>query len=229
MWSGGLDSTAVFYALKNTGKQFKVLFNSNSVDEFPELGKDILDGKYNNATSFYQDSSTFNLLDYVIDNPGEKFITGEIGDQTFGSAISYNLPYEVRQQHYSKVIPIEGADILSPAITTVAEYYWACNFLFKYQNVQVRMAYQYQIAPVEPFNNAIHFFDTPEFNLWSMQNYEENALYPSLVSYKGKMKDYLKENQCYTKYVDTKIKIGSLVNALYDAGRPKTNRQQIIG
>ncbi len=239
MWSGGLDSTTVFYALKNAGCRFTVLFNDNSIEEFPELGKELLEKKHDKVVSMYKDSKTFNLLDFVVANPEIKLLTGEIGDQIFGSVVGYRLPYEVRQQHYSKVIPISVAKILNPIVskvlpkglrdTTVAEYYWACNFLCKYQNVQIRMAFQYQVAPVKPFNNAIHFFDTEGFNLWGMQNYEENATYKSENTYKPEMRKYLKEMGCNEEYTNTKIKVGSLREALYDAGRPKFNRVQIIG
>lgn len=239
MWSGGMDSTTVFYALKNAGCRFAVLFNDNSIDEFPSLGRELVEGDHVSVSSMYKDSKTFNLLDFVIENPDVEFLTGEIGDQIFGTAVAYALPYEVRQQHYSEVVPTIVADLMNPIVktvlqkglknTTVAEYYWACNFLCKYQNVQVRMAFQYQIAPVEPFNNAIHFFDTEGFNLWSMQNYEENATYKSESTYKPTMRDYLRDAGCNNDYVSTKIKIGSLREALYDAGRPKFNRQQLIG
>ena len=239
MWSGGLDSTTVLYALKNSGCRFTVLFNDNSVDECPVLGKEILDGGHKSISSMYKDSKTFNLLDFVIENPDAKFLTGEIGDQIFGTAIAYELPYVVRQQHYSEVVPTIVSELMNPIVktvlqkglknTTVAEYYWACNFLCKYQLVLIRMTFQYQVSPVAPFNNAIHFFDTEGFNLWSMQNYEENATYKSDNTYKPTMRKYLKGAGCDNDYVETKIKVGSLREALYDAGRPKFNRQQIIG
>ncbi len=202
MWSGGLDSTTVFYALKNSGCRFTVLFNDNSVDECPVLGKEILDGGHKSISSMYKDSKTFNLLDFVIENPDAVFLTGEIGDQIFGTDIAYALPYEVRQKHYAEVVPTIVTELMNPIVktvltkglknTTVAEYYWACNFLCKYQNVLIRMTFQYQISPVAPFNNAIHFFDTEGFNLWSMQNYEENATYKSDNTYKPTMRKYLK-------------------------------------
>ena len=239
MWSGGLDSTTVFYALKNAGCRFKVLFNNNSIDEFPSLGRELMEEDHDGVSSMYRDSRSFNLLDFVVDNPDAMFLTGEIGDQIFGTAVAYALPYELRQKHYSEVVPTAVSEILNPVVehvlpkglrsTTVAEYYWACNFLCKYQNVLIRMTFQYQISPVEPFNNAIHFFDTDGFNLWSMQNYEENATYKSESTYKPTMRDYLRDAGCDNDYVSTKIKIGSLREALYDAGRPKFNKMQIIG
>ena len=239
MWSGGLDSTTVLYALKNSGCRFTVLFNDNSVDECPVLGKELLEEKHESISSMYKDSKTFNLLDFVIENPDAEFLTGEIGDQIFGTAKAYILPYEVRQKHYAEVVPTIVTELMNPIVetvltkglknTNVAEYYWACNFLCKYQLVLIRMTFQYQVSPVAPFNNAIHFFDTEGFNLWSMQNYEENATYKSDNTYKPTMRDYLKYMGCNKDYINTKIKIGSLRVALYDAGRPKVNRQQIIG
>jgi hypothetical protein len=239
MWSGGLDSTTVLYALKNSGCRFTVLFNDNSVDECPVLGRELIKGDHGGISSMFRDSRKFNLLDFVIENPDAVFLTGEIGDQIFGSAIAYNLPYEVRQQHYTEVVPTIVTEIMNPIVetvlpkglknTTVAEYYWACNFLCKYQLVLIRMTFQYQVSPVAPFNNAIHFFDTEGFNLWSMQNYEENATYKSDNTYKPTMRKYLKYIGCNKDYINTKVKIGSLRVALYDAGRPKFNKQQIIG
>jgi len=234
MWSGGLDSTTAFYGLIKTGIQIHMHINHHAISEFPLLAAQILSGQFENVTAEYVYTGfmgmphpkwEFDFNDYIEKHPDILVITGEIGDQIFGSAVSYSRSYNTRQKPYREVVPKEVVELLDPTVLnflnkpydkiTFSEWTWAVNFTCKYQDVLMRMGSQWGLLPVEPYYNCVHFYNNPNFQRWAMQNYQSNCDYQEKHQYKQKMRDYLLQEGCDEKYCNTKWKMGSLCRVAY--------------
>lgn len=239
MWSGGLDSTTALYALTQAGCNMTVHVNHISIAEHPLLAAELLSGKFKNINAYHVHTGMlgsksnnqanwihpleFDYRQYLKDHPNHMVITGEIGDQVFGSAISYRYPFKSRQEHYRKKVPEDIANALEPTINnflnkperriSFGEWTWAVNFTCKYQNVLLRMGSLWRLSPL--FGNVEHFFNTKEFQLWSMQNFEKNASYQSEYVYKQPMREFIMSQGGDKNWTLTKKKIGSLCQVMY--------------
>lgn len=239
MWSGGLDSTTAFYALNSIGCKIHMHINHHAIAEFPLLAAEILSGKYPNVYAEYvytgfsgspkmgiphtRHPLEFKFRDWLKRNPETIVISGEIGDQIFGSAISYPHTFGTRQDFYRKQIPDDVADALEPTVSSFlnkpehrisfGEWTWAVNFTCKYQHVLLRMGSPWRLSPL--FGNVDHFFNTTEFQLWSMQNFEKNASYQSQYVYKQPMREYIISKGGDKNWTWNKRKIGSLCQVKY--------------
>jgi hypothetical protein len=91
MWSGGIDSTLAFYAMLNENIPFTVLYDDNSIAEYPDLAKKIISGEFPNVKHL----AIANIAE-LAENKDNYFVTGEIGDQCMGSMITMNFNYEQR-------------------------------------------------------------------------------------------------------------------------------------
>jgi hypothetical protein len=236
MWSGGLDSTCAFYALIKTGVKFTCQVNHHSMNEFPLLAAEILSGKYPNVEPQYvitgfggidqpHPQHEFDFTKYLKDNPDVVIMTGECGDQVFGSAVSVCRSDTTRQSVYTDVVNPNIVDQLDPTVLaflnkpkdkiTFAQWAWAVNFCCKWQNVCIRMGMSWGLFPGDPYSNVIHFFNTPDFQRWSMKNYEFNCMHQQKYTYKLELRKYLISQGCNQEYAKTKIKEGSLCRVAY--------------
>lgn len=229
MWSGGIDSTTAFYSLLATGKEFTVIFNSNSIAEYPDLGNAILNKAYSNVIPLFVDE-TFRLLEYIQKHPEITIITGEIGDQLFGSNSIFNYDPLFKNKTLSEcmqnnVVNIDILRYVEPSILkvlnlnsleglTLSEYHWALNFIFKYQTVQLRVA-NMGLRAFGANPNAKHFFDTNEFNSYAIQNYKVNNAYDESNKYKLPLKYYIYFQNNDAVYLRTKTKHRSLRETKY--------------
>ena len=240
MWSGGLDSTTAFYALVKADCKLIMHINHHSIAEHPLLAAEILSGKFKrNVIHKYVHTGAlgsrkmgipdwthpceFNYREWLKSQDKPIVITGEIGDQLFGSAISYVHSFKTRQDFYRKRVPENIANELEPTIKnflnkpehriSFGEWTWAVNFTCKYQNVLLRMGSLWRLSPL--FGNCDHFFNTKEFQLWSMQNFEKNASYQSQYVYKQPMREYIMGKGGDQTWAMNKRKIGSLCQVKY--------------
>lgn len=238
LWSGGIDSTLVFYALVKQDIEFTVIMDSNSIKEYELLGNKILNKEFNKVNFILNKEHEQFDISTLSSNPVNVFITGEIGDQIFGSALSLPFSYEDRQKHYKDALPYEAQwKDLEPTVaavvdnletTTLAEWFWAVNFTCKYQNILTRMTVKFEISPISPFDNCYHFFDTDNFQRWSMQNYKSNSSFVKVSDYKMQAKNYIFNINKDSNYRDNKIKVPSLINnTLIIPGRVEVKYQQI--
>lgn len=208
MWSGGIDSTVALVSLLRTGlkSRIRVILSKASIGEYPKFYKDIIQAELPEQY-------------FVVDNPKllldsrDINLTGEIGDQIFGSAAIFKAfkrekvfdPYQsyVSAEFLSRVseqikkCPIE--------LTTTFDFLWWFNFSMKYQNVQFRLYPSVQL----PFGTITHFFDTDEFQLWSLNN-PDKKIKTTIQSYKYIAKDYIYSYHQDDNYRDNKLKVGSL-------------------
>ncbi len=219
MWSGGLDSTGVFYAFINEGIQFNVIFDQNSYNEYPKLAQELIDRKFDGVTPMFSDNN-ITFPKHMEENSGALYITGEIGDQIFGwEGDMFRWDYATRQ------LPIEDCigkhispalyEATSPSISTIvnyptwAEYLWAMGFIYKYHKVVTRI-YRAKLIPAGPAQNVISFFNTDEFQLYALNNYKENCRFIKETDYKSPLRTYILNNNQDENYTNTKIKISSL-------------------
>ena len=237
-WSGGIDSTAALCAVMDVLKpeDITVLMNDKSISEYPKFYADHVDGKMNVITMpEYAVEATLN--DVV--NQGYVIITGEIGDQMFGS-----IKYMEYTDQADLMNPwqdvLEGLSDSSKAMymnlvatcpvpmTTVKMFWWWFNYVFKYQGVQLRMMIS---APDTALNeNVFHFFDNADWNDWCLYT-DQEIRYPGTdpLLYKKPLKDFILEKTGDQDYYDTKGKVRSLIlyrgklSKLYEANTIDTN------
>jgi hypothetical protein len=219
-WSGGLDSTAVLCALMNVlaAADITVLMNQKSIDEYPLFYSTYIEGKMPIITMpEYAVEVTLNQC--VLD--GYVIVTGEIGDQMFGS-IKY-LEYEDQadlMKPWETVLnglSTQSVDLYQGLVdacpvkmTTVKMFWWWFNYVIKYQGVQLRMMIS---APDTRLNdNVFHFFDNAEWNNWCLYT-DQEVRYPGTdpMQYKKPIKDYILACTDDQVYYDTKGKVRSLI------------------
>jgi hypothetical protein len=217
LWSGGIDSTLAFYALVSAGIKFSVCMSPTSVKEYPMLAEQI----QNDVVA--TDNKMFpTLLSYAfIKEMPEGFlsnklvITGEIGDQLAGSILLLNYTDQQRHMPYKEVLDASAYRLFDDVIKTLVntdsltlgEFLWGMNFIFKYQDVLTRI-------PNKPFfgtgNITFNFFDSIPFQVWSINNYKQNASFAKQTDYKKIYKQYIYDANNDALYFKYKRKVGSL-------------------
>lgn len=225
MWSGGIDSTVVFYSMLAIGKPFTVYYNNSSVKEYPLLATQLEQGIPNVTAVFHSDS--FKISDYILAHPEARFVTGELGDQTFGSASIFHfaevyraMPIEevvaldvVPREVYEYTVPsiLHALKITSMETITLQAYLWAINFIFKYQHVQLRTGImRFRMYSETEQNNTLHFFDTNDFNSYALINYVVNSAFVKETDYKMPLKEYIFSQNGDEEYLKNKTKVESL-------------------
>lgn len=81
MWSGGIDSTTALVALLRTGKKdrIRVVLSKASIGEYPKFYRDVVSKELEKQHSVVENPK-------LVLNSQDINLTGEIGDQIFGSA-----------------------------------------------------------------------------------------------------------------------------------------------
>lgn len=230
LWSGGIDSTTVLYALLATGVQFTVIMDSHTAAEYACLAESLLSGVEPQISVMHSTvQNRINLNQFVLDNPNALFVTGELGDQTFGSDTLFRFTYNERSLPVKEAV-IAGilhkdiyeycrrsvASLLGAEADsmTLAEFLWSLNFVFKYQTVQLRTGAFRLKSQGEP-KNCVHFFDTEMFNAYALDNYKSNVAFELPAEYKMPLKDYIFSQNGDSVYRDTKLKEASLSVSSY--------------
>jgi hypothetical protein len=232
MYSGGIDSTTSLVSMINSWpkedlERLHILMSYRSIEEFPDMWKDInniFKGRIINSLT-----NTDKLLDdgYII--------TGELGDQVFGSDViiplvdlygeaAINMPWKNNINYFYK--RFFGAtfrpnvdmfvDVYSTTlpycpfeIKTCFDFVWWFSFTNKWQLVKYRHLAQKRFSnPQESFSRIMHFFDTPEFQRWSLDN-PDKKIKNTLNTYKYTAKEFIVKYTNHTDYLK-KPKVGSL-------------------
>lgn len=218
LWSGGLDSTAVFLLMREIvdKKDLVVLYTKESCEEYPGFfEKNIKDIHESNLLPMIS-------LGTAMQNYSEKgiIITGEIGDQLFGSSLFMILKKDQLLQSWRNFnnksfynIPRieEFANSAKQNIFTVAEMLWWINYTMKYQYVQLRMLLSHNNSILN--KNVFHFFDTKELNDYSVSvTMEEKMPKYEVKSYKMPMRKLISKLSNDNEYAFNKLKSPSLGN-----------------
>ncbi len=227
MWSGGIDSTTVLASiLKNWSsadrERVTVLCNYDSIKEnkgfFPFVSK-----------NFTIENSTHDIESFLKQG---HVVTGELGDQLFGFDFGPFIDlwgFSILEQPWQEVVPRmfntisadHGASYFekykpileeSPfEIKKTFDFWWWLNFSQKWQHVKLRtLATKSWTNPKIYFPKLINFFDTVDFQVWSVNNHDKK-IKNSWLSYKYESKEYVID---YTKdqtYMN-KLKLQSLQN-----------------
>lgn len=206
-WSGGIDSTAVLVSFLKRPDSFNrltIILSKDSVAEYP---------------LFFDKYILKNLKHTIVDNPVELInpkcvnITGEIGDQIFGSSAIFNANEKNKLfNKYTDYFSESFIEVMSNQLkkspielVSVFDVLWWINFSMKYQYVQLRI----YADILKPFGTITHYFDTTDFQLWSLNNHDKK-IKDSINSYKYTAKDYIYEFTKDAEYRDNKLKENSL-------------------
>lgn len=216
-WSGGIDSTVIFYGLKDMGIEFECTLSNDAKEEYPSLYQEIKDGLHKGVTPV----STKVILPE--NREGRSFITGELGDQIIGSdrfiwGFHKLRTLEFRNKPAEEYFPIDRCGdfykvlrvILEKQDFTIGEFTWAINFLFKFRHVVARAYNLFDLKKTE----VMHFYGSDLFQRWGLQNYESNVSFDTLPNYKMSYKDYIYAHNGDEDYRINKLKILSLKDNL---------------
>lgn len=216
-YSGGIDSTVALIGLMKYKDKYpdvtlSVLMSQDSIDEYPMFYEEHISGNLDVWMS--KDRDLNELIAKKTDKPCY-IVTGELGDQLFGSAIMFRntprlgVPWEDEFSpdfiEYFKPL----MDLNPDPDPSVANALWWLNFTLKYQWVQLRM---YVMAKDVLYSDFIHFFGNTKFQQWSM-NTPMSAKFPDFndpASYKKIAKKYILDYTGDKKYFKNKKKKGSL-------------------
>lgn len=232
-WSGGIDSTSAAIALLATKRDGKLTIRCTptSIEEFPEYYEHIKDWCHLVTDTEFLDVDLFG------DHTKLK-ITGECGDQIFGSdalhskldiinqpwqtaydwSADYIFPgYAAKQHIYDRLkgdffsFLVEHNSYCPFEIRTIFDMYWWLNFTTKWMDVQRRMIFIY--SKCDHWQSTNSFFNTPAFQQWSLSNHDikhEN----SWETYKQPAKEYIHKHFKNENYRKNKVKLPSLINVI---------------
>jgi len=179
MWSGGIDSTSVYCAIKKhltDNKKLVILCNKNSIKEYPELYNEMISEHEIIDLGIVEFGLTINKLA----NIDSIFVTGELGDQLFMSrpprkkssltSIDWiNDPWEAvldpNASQYHSVVDEYVKNFPIPIITA-RDFGRSIKFNLEYQRAQLRMSLFYKNLVLN--KNLFHFYDTIDFNYYSL-------------------------------------------------------------
>ena len=194
MWSGGIDSTSILTAIFRTFSRADldrviVLCDDRSIKENANYFKLIIKNKVKVQLSTAE-------LEPLLKKGW--IITGELGDQIFGHDMVMFAVYKsgdsAMHENWEKHVPdvfesmVPGGakyiyEVVSPIINeapfkikTVHEFGWWYNISQKWQHVKLRFLTSSKWEdPKNNYAKLIHFYDSVDFQLWSIYGNEEKV------------------------------------------------------
>lgn len=237
MYSGGVDSTSAVVAFLRTWsteelQRVFILASHHSVDEFPLFWNIVVDKFRGRIFPSFKHVESYCDKGYVV--------TGEHGDQLFGSDIIRTIykmygdegihkPWQdIMPDVYRRVFPPEIVDgfieryeqtlgVCPFPIRTSFDWIWWFNFTNKWQHVKYRLlSMKTWRDPKESFKKVRHFYDTPVWQRWSIDNHDKK-IGATYDSYKLAAKQYIVGDTGFTDYL-RKPKVGSLYQIKLSTG-----------
>jgi len=218
LWSGGIDSTVVFWALQKTGHPFNLHFDPIAETEHPFLWDLLHKNKFPQVTLC--NNYGMGLMEDYAHDPDHYFVMGEPGDNIHGAGRSFIFSKEQRNAPYHENVPLYIDEMLFPSVMEVLnksdanlkQWHWAMSYTCKYQYCMLRSIRNFHLycydRPGIPANLHL-FYDTPNFNRWSITNQTENSAWQEHREYKMSAKDYCLANGDSQDYRDNKLKVPS--------------------
>jgi hypothetical protein len=234
-WSGGVDSTCALISLLKHCKErerLTILMDQNSILEYPQFYGQYIRGKLRCKPS--------NSIVDVFNEPAI-VINGEHNDQIFGSdiigfAVSlFGTDVVLGKMQRELIISLfqhrlnglrDDACFLSGQLFRLIEaapmplrsnfdFLWWVNFTLKWQTVYMRsLLFSKQAISVNHIKKYYHpFYNTIEFQLWSMNNLDKR-IKNHWSTYKWPCKKVIFDFTEDEYYRDRKIKVGSLQHVL---------------
>jgi hypothetical protein len=241
MWSGGIDSTGVIVSiLKNWPRQeferVTVLLSRETLEESGGLYSKLIHSNFKTLNSMTTNLEELAKDGYIVTGEpadqllgfgqikrmmiryGDEVITGDwkkYAELFFALEIGKTVPAQKIVETY---IPL--VDECPWKINTYFEFLWWVNFSFKYQYTLTRfLSYGTWNNPEFFYKKQIHFFNTLEFNSWSINNVQKYLLdndnkqiakkyiidYTDITSYEKKNKFASLQNTWYGQRVNIAI------------------------
>lgn len=206
LWSGGLDSTLMYYAFKKYNNNFTVWFTEDSMIENYETYCEII----KDSTIPYR---MFNVEDFkkaIKEDFESNFITGELGDQIFFSNQTYKHFYDVKDIPYRLVVPKEIITFTEEKVNKVlsnninasmANWLWCIDFIYLWNCLE-------HLFSSELDRKIISFFNTEDFQKWSVTNQVKNSRFDKFTD-KYDLREYIINNGGNPEWVKYKTKLGS--------------------
>ena len=212
MWSGGCDSTAMIAAFIECGINLSfihILHTKSSVIEYKEFYEFLIKNNINmelvNASQLFKKAQMYAEQGHIV-------LTGFPADQLFGSIVGQTYPKDTSKTHWTEFLNEDIANQQYEAafqhynipIKTVAEFLWFNNFVLKWDYV----CYAGLWMNNSHHSNIIPFYNTYDFEAWSVANYDILHKYDqkSYKKYKIQMKDFI--------YKVTKLKSSYLLKKI---------------
>lgn len=228
-YSGGIDSVCVYLALREMltaqdRERLHIVCTHHSHLEFPELWEEIYynyKGRIINAYTNMEDLAENGIV-----------LTGQCADQVLGSdnirRVTSLYGYEgikmpwkeallpIYTQQFgsakaNKFIEVYGETVSACPfpIVTAFDWVWWFNFSNKWQHAKYKfLGYKPWKNPKETYKNVVHFFDTPEWQKWSLDNHDKK-IGDRLITYKFIAKDFIVGLTGFERYTEKK-KVSSL-------------------
>ncbi len=219
LWSGGIDSTMAVVALliesPSTGI-LNIYCNMNSIYE----------NKFFYIYLLKQKNVKLRNASLLPENEKFDLITGDLGDQIFGSEMLYKINhlfgFDALSESYDKIIPklfaarcgeVMGGEMYKRylpiidscifPIKTAFDFIWWWNFTQKWQGVKFRKQ-----CFLNPNHLAVHFFDSTEYQLWSIF-FHDQKIGKKIETYKQPAKEFIFSFDKNESYLLNKKKLGS--------------------
>ncbi|MFZ3229654.1 MAG: hypothetical protein WA160_05585 [Pseudobdellovibrio sp.] len=219
LWSGGIDSTLALVALILTlPNKFNITVycNFSSINENERFYKLLLANK----SVILKNSSV------LTETVPTQFVTGDLGDQIFGSELLFRIDrefgFENLKKPFQQIIPKLfnsrcGSELGSvlydrylPIINecpfplkSAFDFIWWWNYTQKWQGVKLRKQ-----CYLKNDMKLFHFFDSSDFELWSVFNHELK-IGSVIESYKKSAKDFIFKYDNNEFYLNFKKKCSS--------------------
>jgi hypothetical protein len=247
LYSGGIDSSVVLSSfiellgVNEASRRIKIQMNQSSIDENPEMWYKFIRPHFSLIDSNY----TYNDRDYG----NWIYVTGELNDQLFGAEIQQvyekftginslnekiNLEKLVKFFTECRKMDKKSASVWAAMLidnmstcpnhnNSMWDLFWWYNFTWKWIYVYFRFFLffrnQHSIDGKWMENNYFPFFDTPKFQLWSM-NSKEDKHHSDWNSYKVTAKEFVCKTHGSADYMK-KVKRRSLPLLIHS--KPKVN------
>jgi hypothetical protein len=244
LWSGGIDSTSALIALMKAADahrcadRVRVQFSLDSVLEYPEFFLRHVSGKYPTAAVSHPISEVL--------NPADLTVTGEHGDQLFGSHLlaSY-VRRGIADADYRDALPLVLVERLQSVrdasrvrrylepvvaaapvpIRTLFDCLWWLNFALKWQEVTLRLPVFRGDEARAAHDGLRHFFRDDRFQAWALAN-TPGHVPATWARYKDAAKRYILDFTGDRAYYRDKEKADSLRNVM--ANPASTRRYRVL-
>lgn len=234
LWSGGIDSTAAACAIlskvDSQSDRVEICYSKQSVKEYKRYFKhNLKDHKLIKINDVTDTLSSDALI-----------VTGEHGDQLFGSLKALTLDWNQLNQNWNRSFPLvlntqlassHRVDTLvqylepqiarSPVpIETLWDLLWWLNFSLKWQHVITRIPFSSATTDTsestlkKQLSLTEHFFRTPQFEIWAIKNRQFSIKPGDWTTYKYPLKDYILKETGDEKYHRRKTKEASLQHVM---------------
>lgn len=215
-WSGGIDSTVVFLCLREVlpANKIAVLYTKESLIEYQGFFEQHIQNTF--ETFEFSMATVWKAIELACLKGIA--VTGEIGDQIYGSVLYLERGKEWLTQPWesfdSGISSNESYHRFVQAcpqkITNTAEFLWWVNYSMKYQLVQCRMLLDNTVSQLN--HNFYHFFDTKNFNDYAVSTpIEEKIPDYEIGYYKKPLRDVIYQLSNDAAYAYTKPKVRSLI------------------